>query len=870
MKTTSIHAKSGLSSLSFIFVFVFFLQFTSFSQTISVDGNPSDWPAVLQNQPIATFEKDLPQSDDNQFTEGTKDFHNTNNMVWSLSPVGDKVNLVNAGAAIIDGWLYFFGDRTSSNGSAQIGFWVFQNGTAPTPEFGFTPPKTVGDLLILSEFTNGGGVATIKVFRWVGPGGSESSLVEVPLTEAQALAMVSANSTGFPVPNYPDWEYCNKEAKDCGTYYPGSFFEGMVDLEGLLTPEQLCNATFLLETRQSFSLSAMLGDFVAGSFNISPDAPVVQGATLCAPGGDVSLSVVSPDDDLTYNWYSDADLNNLVHTGDNYDVNVAITTSWYVTASLLSCESDPTQVTATILPNPGLSATAFHVSCYGENDGKVTGTVTNAATVKLFANDVQLASTAPGMGGSFEFSGLSAGDYKVVAESAPVNSVVCSSEEEVTISEPAEVMLSISSLNVSCNGEADGSISFDSHSGTGSASFYISDDGGTTWTATTADDIEAGSYGPGTYMVKVTYPDGNDDGVCEATDEVTISEPALVTVTAFATDATCEGLTDGTVYGSSTGAEKIELWLGGLLQAETIPAMDGSYTFNGLAAGIFMVKAVAAGYQEEVVCLASADVTVNEIPCVVVCETAYAMLEEGSVCFLEDKFNRWGWTNQIVEGEYTLPLYAGAAQCNTENGEHVGNVSITYGGGTMVVTYTIFEGFSMSEVHIYVGAGKYPLKRGKATVAPGQYTYNVGSLDKVVEYTATFTGVSGPVWVIAHAVTCDVSGTATGSGSMALNLGSSMLKSASIEGLDASELKVFPNPFSARTTFEFVSGKDVNARLEIYSITGQRITTLMDRQVEQGVLNRVEFEPSNLTPGMLLYRLTLGNEVQNGKLQYTK
>ena len=528
MKTTSIHAKSGLSSLSFIFVFVFFLQFTSFSQTISVDGNPSDWPAVLQNQPIATFEKDLPQSDDNQFTEGTKDFHNTNNMVWSLSPVGDKVNLVNAGAAIIDGWLYFFGDRTSSNGSAQIGFWVFQNGTAPTPEFGFTPPKTVGDLLILSEFTNGGGVATIKVFRWVGPGGSESSLVEVPLTEAQALAMVSANSTGFPVPNYPDWEYCNKEAKDCGTYYPGSFFEGMVDLEGLLTPEQLCNATFLLETRQSFSLSAMLGDFVAGSFNISPDAPVVQGATLCAPGGDVSLSVVSPDDDLTYNWYSDADLNNLVHTGDNYDVNVAITTSWYVTASLLSCESDPTQVTATILPNPGLSATAFHVSCYGENDGKVTGTVTNAATVKLFANDVQLASTAPGMGGSFEFSGLSAGDYKVVAESAPVNSVVCSSEEEVTISEPAEVMLSISSLNVSCNGEADGSISFDSHSGTGSASFYISDDGGTTWTATTADDIEAGSYGPGTYTVKVTYPDGNDDGVCEATDEVTISEPAEV------------------------------------------------------------------------------------------------------------------------------------------------------------------------------------------------------------------------------------------------------------------------------------------------------------------------------------------------------
>ena len=370
--------------------------------------------------------------------------------------------------------------------------------------------------------------------------------------------------------------------------------------------------------------------------------------------------------------------------------------------------------------------------------------------------------------------------------------------------------------------------------------------------------------------MKVTYPDGNGEGVCEATDEVTITEPALVTVTAFATDATCEGITDGTVYGSSTGAEMIELWLAGVLQAVTVPDGAGNYSFAGLSEGSFVVKAVAAGYREEVICSATADVTVNAIVCEVNCETAFAKLEEGAVCFLEDGFSRWGWTNLIPEGEYTLPLYAGAAQCNTEKGEHVGNVSISYGGGTMVVTYTTFDGFSMSEVHVYVGTGKYPMQGKKATVAPGQFTFNAASLDRVVEYTVTFTNVSGPVWVIAHAVTCDIGGTATGSGSMALNSGSAKKKSAVIGGLDASELKVFPNPFTTRTTFEFVSAKDVNARLEIYSITGQRISTLMDRQVEQGVLNRVEFEPSNLTPGMLLYRLTLGNEVQNGKLQYTK
>ena len=446
---------------------------------------------------------------------------------------------------------------------------------------------------------------------------------------------------------------------------------------------------------------------------------------------------------------------------------------------------------------------------------------------------------------------------------------MCEATDQVTISQPDEVTLAISSLNVSCYGEGDGSISVDSYSGTGTPSFYISSDNGTTWSATTEAAIEAAGFGPGTYIVKVTYPDGNNSGVCEATDQVTISEPAEVTVTANATDETCLGDADGIVFGTSTGSEMIELWLGDVKQAEKAPEADGSYSFQGLLAGSYTVKAVAAGYQEGVVCSETAEITVNAEPCEVNCETAYAKLNEGAVCFLEDGFSRWGWTNMIEEGEYTLPLYAGAAQCNTENGEHVGNVSINYGEGTMTITYTIFDGYSMSEVHVYAGTGKYPMLKGKATVAPGQYSFNAGSLDKVVEYTVTLTEVYGPVWVIAHAVTCDIAGTNTGSGSMALNIGTSELQSASVGSFDASELKVFPNPFNTRTTFEFVSGKNVNARLEIFSITGQRITTLLDQPVEQGVLNRIEYHPYNLTPGMLLYRLTLGEEILNGKLQYT-
>jgi len=335
--------------LMLLIAVIMLMPFSGISQTITIDGNPSDWPAVLTNQPIATFVKDKPQNNDNQFTSGTKDYDLASGMSWSYSPVGDKVNLVNGGAAIIDGWLYFFGDRTSSLGSAQIGFWVFQNGTSPDEtNFGFSPEKTPGDLLILSEFTNGGGVATIKAYRWLGSGSGVNRLQEIPLTQAQALAMVSANSSGFPVPSYPDWEYCNKEKKDCGFYYPGTFFEGKVDLTGLLTPEQLCNATFLLETRQSFSLNSMLGDFIAGSFNISPDPPALQAAHSCEPGALVTLSVLNPKQSETYKWYADAALTNLVHTGTSYSFNITQNTTFWVTGSEGSCEGKPSQVTATV------------------------------------------------------------------------------------------------------------------------------------------------------------------------------------------------------------------------------------------------------------------------------------------------------------------------------------------------------------------------------------------------------------------------------------------------------------------------------------------------------------------------------------------
>ena len=65
-------------------------------------------------------------------------------------------------------------------------------------------------------------------------------------------------------------------------------------------------------------------------------------------------------------------------------------------------------------------------------------------------------------------------------------------------------------------------------------------------------------------------------------------------------------------------------------------------------------------------------------------ETAYAFGGDAaaldapvpSQCFIDNGFSNWGWTNQIGYGTYTWPVYAGAAQCNPDNGMYAGR----YGG----------------------------------------------------------------------------------------------------------------------------------------------------------------------------------------------
>lgn len=107
------------------------------------------------------------------------------------------------------------------------------------------------------------------------------------------------------------------------------------------------------------------------------------------------------------------------------------------------------------------------------------------------------------------------------------------------------------------------------------------------------------------------------------------------------------------------------------------------------------------------------------------CETAYAF-GDTPFCGLPDISN-WGWTEKI-DGNYTntnIPIYAGAAQCDPAKGTQVGTLSITYvkNSKSLSVNYTMNTGITVENVQVWIGSTPLPIKNGKYTSAPGQFTY---------------------------------------------------------------------------------------------------------------------------------------------------
>lgn len=350
-------------------VSLIFTGATSWSQ-ITIDGNPSDWPGTLSGVVVAkTYVRDANNTNDNQFTNGSQDPDYLNEWGWVLGNTNDKGDISNAGAVLLGDKIYFFGDRTAINGDAAIGFWFFHNGGAANSDGTFSGSHTVGDLLVLSHFTKGGGVATLLVYQWNGSG----------LTKIGETNNAAVNTTGYSVPTYTDadsgdiWSYTPKTGSG---YVTGAFFEGFVDL-GDLGITDICFTNFLLETRNSQSVNASLQDFVAGEFSVKPKNPTAQGDARCGAGV-VTLTASCSTGGSVVRWYEAATGGSPIATNSPYEPTVSATRNYYVACynQELNCESDKVPVKATVYP-PVTAGTG--------SDARYCKADTGLASVNLFA-----------------------------------------------------------------------------------------------------------------------------------------------------------------------------------------------------------------------------------------------------------------------------------------------------------------------------------------------------------------------------------------------------------------------------------------------------------------------------------------------------
>ncbi len=75
----------------------------------------------------------------------------------------------------------------------------------------------------------------------------------------------------------------------------------------------------------------------------------------------------------------------------------------------------------------------------------------------------------------------------------------------------------------------------------------------------------------------------------------------------------------------------------------------------------------------------------------------------------------------------------------------------------------------------------------------------------------------------------------------------------------------FPNPFNNVTKIQFQIPEDTHVKIDIYNILGQKVTTILNKQVVKGN-HEVEFDGTALSSGLYIYHLSAGSFHKSQKM----
>ncbi len=197
------------------------------------------------------------------------------------------------------------------------------------------------------------------------------------------------------------------------------------------------------------------------------------------------------------------------------------------------CEADGC-VNISEIPGITLVLTQVNITCFGDDNGSATVTASDGAGsyTYLWSNGNPTNQTA--------VSNLPPGKTYITVTDASL----CSVTDSVDILEPAELVVSITGDDISCNGLNDGRAKANITGGTVSGNYTIN--WTTTGTVVAPDSVSGIPPGPVSVVV-------SDDNGCSANANTTISEPLTLTLVMDKNDVSCNGVCDGEAWVNASG-----------------------------------------------------------------------------------------------------------------------------------------------------------------------------------------------------------------------------------------------------------------------------------------------------------------------------
>ena len=352
----------------------------------------------------------------------------------------DKSNILQGGAILIDGRIYFFGNRFSNEGATNIGFWFFQD-DVNILDGSFEGNHEIGDILVVAEISNGGAVGKISAYEWRGNaanGGnvpsSTNSLIQIVDENNPQPNLLSAVVNSVPAST--PWPYQAKGEMSANVMPEISFFEGFINIAGL-NLNNACFSSFLVETRSSFSLTSILEDFIGSNFNVEP-VVTIDDITDCEDEfpKDLVASVDGGIPPLIFEWKKDGVIIPM-ETSSSISVNESGTYSVIVTGSgvggIGTCSSEADTAIVTLKDNPEPSVDD-ESACVGDTATFSTADLGAGFTYQWYLNDVEIMGATSNEYTTAALTLAEDGDvYKVIVTDTN-ESTNCTGEDSGTLS----------------------------------------------------------------------------------------------------------------------------------------------------------------------------------------------------------------------------------------------------------------------------------------------------------------------------------------------------------------------------------------------------------------------------------------------------